>query len=407
MKRATLPPSDLLVTKTVFPILFAITSAHLLNDTIQSLITAIYPVLRASFGLSFTQIGFITLTYQLTASLLQPLVGSLTDRRPRPYSLAMGMGVTLLGLLSLSLATHFVGLLLSVACIGVGSAIFHPEASRIAHLASGGKRGMAQSLFQVGGNAGSALGPLLAALFVIKYGQPSLRWFSLLALLAIGILWVVGGWYKEHSRPLASRGTSTMRESPPVFSRRQIIFAISILLVLVFSKYFYLAGMSSYYTFYLMEKFQVSVRDSQLYLFLFMFSVAVGTFLGGPLGDRFGRRPVIWFSILGAAPFTLLLPHANLFWTSILSVFIGLILSSAFSAILVYAQELVPGKLGMISGLFFGFAFGMGGIGSAVLGHLADRTSLDYVYALCAYLPLLGLLTVFLPKTTRVHSQAA
>ncbi|GAB2783370.1 MFS transporter [Rhabdobacter roseus] len=405
MKKATLPSSDLLVSKTVFPILLAITSAHLLNDTIQSLITAIYPVLRASFGLSFTQIGFITLTYQLTASLLQPLVGSLTDRHPRPYSLAIGMGVTLLGLLSLSAATHFVGLLLSVACIGVGSAIFHPEASRIAHLASGGKRGMAQSLFQVGGNAGSALGPLLAALFVIKYGQPSLRWFSLLALLAIGILWVVGGWYKEHSRP--SGGTSTARNSQPALPRQRIILAISILLLLVFSKYFYLAGMSSYYTFYLMEKFQVPVRDSQLYLFLFMFSVAVGTFLGGPLGDRFGRRPVIWFSILGAAPFTLLLPHANLFWTSILSIFIGLILSSAFSAILVYAQELVPGKLGMISGLFFGFAFGMGGIGSAVLGHLADRTSLEYVYQLCAYLPLLGLLAIFLPKTARVLSRPA
>lgn len=385
--------------QTAFPILFAISFSHLLNDTIQSLIPSIYPIIKESFHLSFGQVGLITLTFQITASLLQPFVGLFTDKRPMPYSLATGMGFTLIGLLSLSVASQFSTLLLSVAFVGIGSAIFHPEASRVAFLASGGKRGMAQSLFQVGGNAGSALGPLLAAMIIVKHGQSSVSWFSVVALLAIGVLWVLGNWYKQH-RVVATRKEGA-EEQTSGFSRSRVILSIGILLVLVFSKYFYMASMSSYYTFYLMDKFHVSVQDSQLYLFLFLFSVAVGTFIGGPVGDRIGRRYVIWVSILGAAPFTLLLPHVNLYWTAVLTVVIGLTLSSAFSAILVYAQELVPGKVGMIAGLFFGFSFGMGGIGSAVLGRLADATSLEYVYQVCSFLPLLGLLTVFLPNTKK------
>ncbi|SDL22322.1 MFS transporter [Siphonobacter aquaeclarae] len=385
--------------QTAFPILFAISFSHLLNDTIQSLIPSIYPIIKDSFHLSFGQVGLITLTFQITASLLQPFVGLFTDKRPMPYSLATGMGFTLIGLLSLSVASQFSTLLLSVALVGIGSAIFHPEASRVAFLASGGKRGMAQSLFQVGGNAGSALGPLLAAMIIVKHGQSSVSWFSVVALLAIGVLWVLGNWYKQN-RVIATRKDGG-QEQTSGFTKSRVIFSIGILLVLVFSKYFYMASMSSYYTFYLMDKFHVSVQDSQLYLFLFLFSVAVGTFIGGPVGDRIGRRYVIWVSILGAAPFTLLLPHVNLFWTAVLTVIIGLTLSSAFSAILVYAQELVPGKVGMIAGLFFGFSFGMGGIGSAVLGRLADATSLEYVYQVCSFLPLLGLLTVFLPNTKK------
>ncbi len=381
--------------QTVFPILFAISFSHLLNDTIQSLIPAIYPVVKNSFSLTFAQIGLITLTFQMAASLLQPFVGLYTDRKPQPYSLAIGMGFTLIGLVSLSQAPNFMMLIVSVAFVGIGSSIFHPEASRMASMASGGRRGMAQSVFQVGGNAGSSIGPLLAALVIVPYGQANIIWFSLLALLAIIILVNVGGWYKLKIKARAHKENSA--RAVQTLSQRQVVISVIILLVLIFSKYFYLASMSSYYTFYMIHKFGVSVQSSQVYLFIFLFSVAAGTLIGGPLGDKIGRKYVIWGSILGVAPFTLLLPHANLFWTAVLTVPIGVILASAFSAILVYAQELIPGKVGMISGLFFGFAFGMGGVGSALLGALADRTSIEYVYSICAFLPLIGLITGFLP----------
>ena len=382
--------------KTVFPILLAISFSHLLNDTMQSLIPAIYPVVKTTFSLTFAQIGLITLTFQLAASLLQPFVGIYTDRKPQPYSLAIGMGFTLTGLVVLSMAPSFEILILSVALVGIGSSIFHPEASRMAHLASGGRRGMAQSVFQVGGNAGSSIGPLLAALIIVPYGQSNIIWFSLLALLAIIILINVGGWYKRKIK-IRSRRPTVDTFHLQTLPRKKVLISVLILLVLIFSKYFYLASMSSYYTFYMIDKFHVSVQSSQVYLFIFLFSVAAGTLIGGPLGDRFGRKYVIWGSILGVAPFTLLLPHANLFWTAVLTIPIGLILASAFSAILVYAQELIPDKVGMIAGLFFGFAFGMGGIGSAVLGELADRTSIEYVFQICAFLPLIGLITGFLP----------
>ncbi|WP_276348456.1 MFS transporter [Daejeonella sp. JGW-45] len=381
--------------QTVFPILFAISFSHLLNDTIQSLIPAIYPIVKDSFSLTFAQIGLITLTFQMSASLFQPFVGLYTDRKPQPYSLAVGMGFTLIGLLLLSQAPNFAMLVVSVAFVGIGSSIFHPEASRMASMASGGRRGMAQSVFQVGGNAGSSIGPLLAALIIVPYGQSNIIWFSLLALLAILILVNVGGWYKLKIKTRAHK--AAVSHAVQTLPRRKIILSVVILLVLIFSKYFYLASMSSYYTFYMMHKFGVSVQSSQVYLFIFLFSVAAGTLIGGPLGDKFGRKYVIWGSILGVAPFTLMLPHANLFWTAVLTVPIGVILASAFSAILVYAQELIPGKVGMISGLFFGFAFGMGGVGSALLGALADRTSIEYVYSICAFLPLIGLITGFLP----------
>ncbi|MGV8878803.1 MAG: MFS transporter [Sphingobacteriaceae bacterium] len=390
-------PSLALAEKTIFPILFAISFSHLLNDTMQSLIPSIYPLVKESFRLSFAQIGLITLTFQLSASLLQPFVGFYTDRKPQPYSLAIGMGFTLTGLVLLAFAQSFAVLLISVSMVGIGSSVFHPEASRLAHLASGGRRGMAQSVFQLGGNAGSAIGPLLAALIIVPYGQTSVIWFSLLALLAIIVLIKVGGWYK-------SRSVAVKKEKAPVvvlekmpFTRKKVIFSISILMVLIFSKYFYLASMTSYFTFYMIDKFHVSVQSAQIYLFVFLLAVAAGTLIGGPVGDRFGRKYVIWISILGVAPFTLLMPHANLFWTGVLIVFIGVILASAFSAILVYAQELVPGKVGLIAGLFFGFAFGMGGIGSALLGALADRTSIGEVYQICSFLPLIGILTAFLP----------
>lgn len=385
--------------KTVFPILFAISFAHLLNDTIQSLIPAIYPIVKTSFKLTFAQIGLITLTFQMAASILQPFVGLYTDRKPQPYSLAIGMGFSLIGLVLLSQASNFEMLILSVALVGIGSSIFHPEASRMASLASGGRRGMAQSVFQVGGNAGSSIGPLLAALIIVPYGQSNIIWFSVLALLAIIILVNVGGWYKLKISSIAKKTAIT--HPVHTLSRKKVIISVIILLTLIFSKYFYLTSMSSYYTFYVIHKFGVSVQSSQVYLFIFLFSVAAGTLIGGPLGDKIGRKYVIWGSILGVAPFTLLLPHANLFWTAVLTVPIGVILASAFSAILVYAQELIPGKVGMVSGLFFGFAFGMGGVGSAFLGALADRTSIEYVYSVCAYLPLIGLITGFLPDIGR------
>lgn len=385
------------VDKTVFPILFAISFSHLLNDTIQSLIPAIYPVVKNAYHLSFTQIGLITLTFQMAASLFQPFVGLYTDKRPQPYSLAIGMGFTLLGLVSLSQSAGFYSMLVSVALVGTGSSIFHPEASRMAHAASGGRRGLAQSIFQLGGNFGSSLGPLLAAWIIVPYGQKSVIWFTIIALIAILILSRVGNWYKGYLISKA-RQAAKMQSMINRFSRRRVIFSVIILLILIFSKYFYMASLTSYFTFYVIDKFQVSVQSSQVYLFVFLVSVAAGTLAGGPVGDRFGRKYVIWFSILGTAPFALLLPYANLFWTGILIVPIGMILASAFSAILVYAQELIPGKVGLVAGLFFGFAFGMGGIGSALLGKLADSTSIGYVFQVCSFLPLIGILTAFLPN---------
>ena len=381
---------------TVLAILFAISFSHLLNDTIQSLIPAIYPLLKTSFHLSFVQVGFITLAFQMTASILQPFVGWYTDRRPKPYSLACGMGLTLGGLVLLSHATHYAMVVGAAALVGMGSSVFHPESSRVAHLASGGRHGFAQSLFQVGGNAGSSLGPLLAALIVVPHGQGSVLWFALIAFLGIGILTGVGRWYGKHLSETKGRLGSS-NPTTGALSRR-VWFALVVLGVLIFSKYFYLACLTNYYTFYLIHKFHLSIQGAQFHLFLFLFAVALGTILGGPIGDRYGRKLVIWVSILGVAPFTLALPHANLFWTGVLTVIIGIILASAFSAILVYAQELVPGKVGLIAGLFFGLAFGMAGIGSAVLGELADRTSIEYVFQLCAFLPLIGLLTAFLPN---------
>lgn len=384
--------------QTVYPILFAISFSHLLNDTIQSLIPAIYPLVKDSYNLSFSQIGLITLTFQMAASLFQPFVGLYTDKKPQPYSLAVGMGFTLAGLVTLSMSTGYYFMLLSVALIGTGSSIFHPEASRMAHAASGGRRGLAQSIFQLGGNAGSSVGPLLAAWIIVPHGQFSVIWFSAIALLAIMILSWVGNWYKGYLVNLKARHGGRLNVVTNNFSRNKVIVAVVILLVLIFSKYFYMASLTSYFTFYLIEKFHVSVQTSQVYLFVFLFSVAAGTLIGGPVGDRFGRKYVIWFSILGTAPFALMLPYANLFWTGVLIVPIGMILASAFSAILVYAQELIPGKVGLVAGLFFGFAFGMGGIGSALLGKLADNTGIEYVFHICAFLPLIGIITGFLPN---------
>ena len=381
---------------TEFGIIGAISFSHLLNDMIQSLILAIYPILKGDFHLSFGQIGLITLTYQLTASLLQPLVGMVTDRKPMPFSLPIGMGFTLCGLLLLSVAPSFSVLLLAAALVGTGSSVFHPESSRVARMASGGRHGLAQSLFQVGGNAGSSLGPLLAAWIIVPYGRGSVAWFALAALLAMAVLLQVSRWYSAHH---AVRGKSRAGHASALgLTRGKVAASLSILGLLVFSKYFYLASISSYYTFFLIHKFGVSVQNAQTHLFVFLFAVAAGSLIGGPVGDRIGRKWVIWVSILGVAPFTLMLPYVSLFWTSVLTVVIGLILASAFSAILVYAQELIPGRVGMISGLFFGFAFGMGGIGAAVLGHVADARGIDYVYHLCAFLPLIGVITVFLPN---------
>jgi MFS transporter, FSR family, fosmidomycin resistance protein len=382
---------------TRFEVLGAISFSHFLNDLIQSLIIAIYPLLKGEFRLSFAQIGAITLTYQLCASVLQPLVGAYTDKRPQPYSLSLGMASTLIGLVTLALAPNYACVLVAAAFVGAGSAVFHPESSRIARLASGGRHGLAQSIFQVGGNAGSAVGPLLAALIVIPHGQRSVAWFALAAVLAIGVLWKVSGWYKRHHLDRPALAKSRPRPAGPLSSRRAA-WSVVILLVLLFSKYFYLASISSYYTFYLMEKFHLSTQSAQMYLFLFLLSVAVGGVAGGPVGDRIGRKRVIWFSILGVAPFTLLLPHVGLAATAGLSVIIGLILASAFSAILVFAQEIMPGRVGAVSGLFFGFAFGLGGIGAAVLGALADREGIEFVYRLCAYLPLLGVAAALLPN---------
>jgi FSR family fosmidomycin resistance protein-like MFS transporter len=387
---------------TAFRVLAAISFCHLLNDMMQSVVPAVYPILKTSYHLDFSQIGMITASLQITASLLQPLVGIYTDAHPKPYSLAIGMGFTLTGLLLLSSAPSFLAILVAVALVGVGSAVFHPESSRIARLASGGQHGLAQSLFQVGGNAGSSTGPLLAAFIVLPKGQHTIAWFSGAALIAILILTKVGTWYKNHHPPTAKRAAQTRHST---LSPRKVALAMSVLIALIFSKYIYLASLTSYYTFYLISKFHVSVQSAQLHLFLFLGAVAAGTFAGGPIGDRIGRKYVIWCSILGVLPFTLALPFANLLWTAILTVIIGLVLASAFSAILVYAQELVPGRVGAISGLFFGLAFGVAGIGAAMLGRLADATSITFVYQLCAFLPAIGLLTAFLPNLESPRKQ--
>jgi MFS transporter, FSR family, fosmidomycin resistance protein len=382
--------------RTAFSVLAAISFCHLLNDMMQSLLPALYPMLKTSYALSFGEIGILTFTYQITASLLQPMIGRYTDSKPRPYSLATGMGFTLAGLALLASARTYPLLLLAAAMIGTGSSVFHPESSRVARMASGGRHGLAQSVFQVGGNLGSAIGPLLAAFIVLPHGQTSVLWFSCAALLGIFVLLNVGHWYKLHGMArLTPRTASVDTHAAP--TRRQVTMALSVLLALIFSKYFYLASLTSYYTFYLITRFHVSVQASQVYLFVFLGSVALGTILGGPVGDRIGRKYVIWGSIVGVLPFTLLLPHANLLWTAVLTVPIGLILASAFPAIIVYAQELLPGRTGTVAGLFFGFAFGMGGIGAAVLGKVADSFGINLVYEICAFLPIIGLLAGFLP----------
>jgi MFS transporter, FSR family, fosmidomycin resistance protein len=383
---------------TTFAILVSLSVCHLLNDMNQSLVPALYPILKDSFRLDFGQIGLITLAFQLTASMLQPVVGMVTDRRPQPYSLPVAMGCSLVGLLLLSVADDFGTILLAAALVGLGSSVFHPESSRVARMASGGRHGLAQSLFQVGGSTGSAIGPLLAAFVVVPRGQGSVAWFSAAALLAIVLLANVSLWYNRHLSPRRAGGGSARGVAYAVLSRRRVLGAIAILVALLFSKNVYTSSLGSYYTFYLIHKFGLSVQNAQIHLFVFLGSVAAGTFAGGPIGDRFGRKPVIWFSIVGAFPFALMLPYANLFWTGILSVAIGLILASAFSAILVYAQELLPGRIGMVAGMFFGVSFGLGGLGAAALGQIADWTSIDTVYRVCSFLPLIGLLTALLPN---------
>ena len=392
--------------KPVFKILGAISFCHLLNDMLSSLLPSIYPLLKSSFHLDFAQVGLITLTYQITASLLQPLIGLYTDRKPSPYSLPIGMGCTLVGLLLLSIAGSFPMILIAAAVVGTGSSVFHPESSRVARMASGGQHGLAQSLFQVGGNAGLSLGPLLAAFIVMPRGQSSIAWFSLAAFAGIMMLTSVSGWANQN-RSNTKKYSATVGGQQVLLSTKKIAISIAILMALLFSKFVYLASLTSYYTFYLMSKFQVSVQNAQIHLFVFLGAVALGTIAGGPIGDRIGRKRVIWCSILGVLPFTVILPYANLLWTGILSVVIGLILASAFSVIVVYAQELVPGRVGMISGLCFGFAFGMAGLGAAVLGELADRTSINFVYLVCSFLPAVGLLTAFLPDLERPKLRAA
>ncbi len=382
---------------TAFAVLAAISAAHLLNDTIQSLLPAIYPLLKSSFDLSFAQIGMMTLALMLTASILQPLVGHYTDSRPNPHALLVAMACSLTGLLLLAAAHTYWMLLVAAACVGLGSAVFHPESSRIARMASGGRHGLAQSLFQVGGNAGSSIGPLVAAFVIAPYGQRALVWCSLLAVAGMAVAVRVGRWYRERqSHPSFAAAHRAQAQAAPLPPRR-VAGALAVLAALIFSKYFYLASLSSYYTFFLMTRFGLSVRAAQMHLFVFLASVAAGTILGGPIGDRFGRKHVIWGSILGVLPFTLALPYANLFWTTALTVVIGVTLASAFSAIVVYAQELVPGRVGLISGVFFGFAFGMGGLGAAALGQLADAIGIEAVYRICAFLPAIGLLTALLP----------
>jgi FSR family fosmidomycin resistance protein-like MFS transporter len=386
--------------QTVFPVIFAVSLCHLLNDVMQSLLAAIYPMLKEDYALDFWQIGLLTFTFQVTASLLQPAIGLYTDKRPLPQSLPFAMASTMGGLFLLAFASTYPLLLAGAALIGIGSAIFHPEASRVARLASGGRYGLAQSLFQVGGNFGTAIGPLLAAFIVVPRGQASVAWFSLVALLGMIILWQVGGWYGRYRA--ANAGRPAASTTLPI-ARNRVFLAIVVLALLVFTKNIYTASITSYYTFFLIERFDVSVQQSQMMLFLFLGAMAVGTVLGGPVGDRFGSKTVIWFSILGVLPFTLLLPYADLFWSGVLSVFIGVILASAFPAIVVFAQELVPGRVGMIAGIFFGFAFGMGGIAAAVLGVVADAKGIEFVYWICSLLPFLGLLTILLPKESELR----
>ncbi|MDA8350353.1 MAG: MFS transporter [Pseudomonadota bacterium] len=391
------PSAARAATQTAFTVLAAISFSHLLNDMMQSLLPALYPMLKAHYGLSFGQIGVLTFTYQITASILQPLIGRYTDVRPRPYSLSAGMGFTLAGLALLAYAHHYALLLAAAALIGTGSSVFHPESSRVARMASGGRHGLAQSVFQVGGNLGSSIGPLLAAFIVLPYGQSSVVWFSFAALVGMFVLFQVGHWYRTHGlERLKPRASAAQAGAAPP-TRKHVTVAIAVLLALIFSKYFYLASLTSYYTLYLISRFHVSIQDAQIHLFVFLAAVAAGTLIGGPIGDRIGRKYVIWGSIVGVLPFTLILPHANLFWTGVLTVPIGVILASAFPAIVVYAQELLPGRTGTVSGLFFGFAFGMGGIGAAVLGQLADVSGIRVVYELCAWLPVIGLLAGFLP----------
>jgi FSR family fosmidomycin resistance protein-like MFS transporter len=394
-----LAPASAAVLPTVYPIIFAIAFCHMLNDMMQSLLPAIYPNLKRALDLDFAHIGFVTLTFQVTSSLLQPLVGFYTDRRAVPFALPTAMVSTFVGLLLLAFAHSYAVLLMAAALVGMGSSVFHPESSRVAHMAAGPRRGFAQSMFQWGGSTGSALGALGAAAIVGIEGQTSIAWFCAMALIAIVVLWRVGRWYKLHG--LARAKKAHLAAGPQRLPRAVVARSLAILVTLIFSKFVYLASLSSYYTFYLIEKFHLTVKGAQLHLFLFLAAVAVGTISGGPLGDRFGRKRLIWFSILGALPFTLALPHADLFWTSVLSVFAGLILSSAFPAIVVYGQELVPARLGTISGLFFGLSFGMGGLGAAVLGWLADLKGIEFVYAVCAVLPAIGLLAAFLPDLGR------
>ena len=392
--------------ETAYRILAALGLCHLLNDMLQSVIPAVYPILKNSYHLDFGQIGLITLTVQLTASLLQPVVGLYTDRRPMPYSLPVGMAFTLAGLLLLSVAPSFPAILFAVGLVGVGSSVFHPESSRVVRMASGGRHGLAQSIFQVGGNFGTSLGPLLAAFLVLPAGQRSIAYLSGFALVAIVVMTKVGHWYKAHRKP-GAKARSAAHENPLQLSSRKVAISLAILVALVFSKFFYLVSLTSYYTFFLIQKFHVSVQTAQIYLFVFLGAVAAGTIIGGPVGDRIGRKYVIWVSILGVLPFSLPLPYVNLFWTGILSVIIGIVLASAFTAIVVYAQDLVPGKVGAVSGLFFGLAFGMGGIGAALLGQLADATSITYVYRVCSFLPAIGLLTAFLPNIEPARVRAS
>lgn len=386
---------------TVYAILFAISLSHLLNDLVQSLIPAIYPILKESFALDFGQVGLITLVFQCTASLLQPVVGFYTDKYPKPFSLSAGMTASLMGLLLLAYAPNYYTVLFAAALVGIGSSIFHPESSRVARMASGGRHGLAQSLFQVGGNGGTALGPLLAAFIVVPHGQRSIAWFSVAAFLAIVVLFFVGRWYRDKLAQMRTRASVSLAEVEQTLSRKHIAFAIFILVLLMFSKQFYLASFNTFYVFYLIDRFQLSVDTAQIYLFVFLMSVVVGVLVGGPIGDKIGRRYVIWASILGVLPFSLMLPYADLFWTGVLSVTVGFILSSATSSIIVYGLELLPGRVGMIAGLFYGLAFGLGGLGAAVLGQVADHTSIDFVYKVCAFLPAIGILTYFLPNTRK------
>jgi FSR family fosmidomycin resistance protein-like MFS transporter len=386
-----------------FAILWSLSISHLFNDMLQALVSAIYPLVKSSLHLNYTQIGLITLTFQITSSVFQPIIGFFTDKKPQPLSLPVGMTCTMTGLFFLSNSVTLWQVMVSVSLIGLGSAIFHPEASRLARMASGGRYGMAQSLFQVGGNLGGSFGPLLAALVVAPYGQQNIKWFSLVALCSIAIMIFISRWYANNLKRMKS-SRKTEKTGKSSLPRSTIVLSLLVLLVLIFSKYVYMASITNYYTFYMMHRFGVSVKSAQLYLALFLFAIAAGTLFGGPIGDKFGRKYVIWFSILGVTPFTLLLPYANIFWTCVLSVFIGLIIASAFSAILVYAQELLPGKVGTIAGLFFGLAFGIAGIAAAVLGRIVDNNGIEYVYRVCSFLPLLGIAAWFLPSEKKVEN---